>query len=402
MFIPTDYTEITGLSESGTADDQGTWNEDIDLSQFLSIPSNATGILLYVGVYLSNDRWAGVRVSGKQTPHYLRDQNNRTAHRLFVPLNQNNTLDLYTEGSVKFYVAGFTDNDVSYFDVDAGFPETTGNSGNNQMSAATLPAEVPPSASAVIVPDRTEFGDRETESGPVYQDEDLRGSDNIIPAHNGEVWYDGFAELSISAYVKSGGYVWDKQAIALTDDDTWRDAPVSNANAAGVNVYGFELEGNFDIRRKGDSWDDLTPTKGARLQSRISGVDSDGTFQYKVHTDAVDASTEIGIVGWMMGEQNPSQLTTPGIPETTLNNADGTPSTGTAITRTITRVSDSLQLFTGSQTSDATTGELPAIDLSETDAAVDDVVEDSVSIDGATAPGVKSTTVLRTVGDLGA
>ena len=93
---------------------------------------------------------------------------------------------------------------------------------------------------------------------------------------------------------------------------------------------------------------------------------------------------------------------TPGIPGTTLNNADGTASTGTAITRTITRVSDSLQLFTGSQTSDATTGELPAIDLSETDAAVDDVVEDSVSIDGATAPGVKSTTVLRTVGDLGA
>ena len=91
---------------------------------------------------------------------------------------------------------------------------------------------------------------------------------------------------------------------------------------------------------------------------------------------------------------------TPGIPATTLENADGTLSLGTAITRTITRVSDNEELFTGSQTSDSDTGELPEIDLSETAAEVDDVVDDRVTIDSPSTPGVVSTTVRRTVGDL--
>lgn len=93
--------------------------------------------------------------------------------------------------------------------------------------------------------------------------------------------------------------------------------------------------------------------------------------------------------------------TSPGIPATVLENADGTLSTDTAVTRTITLVSDGTELFTGSQTSDATTGELPEIDLSETAAGVDDVIDDEVILDSPDTPGVVSTTVRRTVSDLG-
>ena len=97
-----------------------------------------------------------------------------------------------------------------------------------------------------------------------------------------------------------------------------------------------------------------------------------------------------------------SDTTTPGIPATTLDNADGTLSTGTEVTRTITLVSDGTELFTGSQTSDATTGELPEIDLSETAGEVDEAVDDKVKLSNPSNPGIVSKTVRRNISDLGA
>ena len=132
-------------------------------------------------------------------------------------------------------------------------------------------------------------------------------------------------------------------------------------------------------------------------------------------TEAEADSTVFWVAGWdrqltqserelLLTEPDPfdSETATPGIPATVLENADGALSTDTSITRTITLVSDSTELFTGSQTSDSETGELPEIDLSETVAEVDDEVDDRVTLDAPSSPGVVSTTVRRTVGDLGA
>ena len=89
-----------------------------------------------------------------------------------------------------------------------------------------------------------------------------------------------------------------------------------------------------------------------------------------------------------------------GIPATVLENPDGTLDTGRAVTRTITRVSDSTQLFSGSQTSDGTTAELPEIDLSATSAATGEAVDDRIVQSTPSNPSAAAVTIRRNVGDI--
>ncbi|MCH8505055.1 MAG: hypothetical protein LAT50_12110 [Ectothiorhodospiraceae bacterium] len=90
---------------------------------------------------------------------------------------------------------------------------------------------------------------------------------------------------------------------------------------------------------------------------------------------------------------------TEGIPSTVLKNADGSLATGVEVTRTITAADDTV-LFTATQTTDAETGALTEIDLSETDAEIDDEVTDRVEPTSSTVPRLKAQEFVVQVSDL--
>src|SRR3990172_7235415 len=91
-------TTITGLSASGTTDDLGTWNEDIDLDSFVTVPGGATGVILNISNTNSSTRWLGVRRPGDTTDIFLQDIA-RDLRWQICPLGAGNTIDLYTENA---------------------------------------------------------------------------------------------------------------------------------------------------------------------------------------------------------------------------------------------------------------------------------------------------------------
>ena len=213
--------------------------------------------------------------------------------------------------------------------------------------------------------------------------------------------------------VGSGDAAWVNVARAM--QEYWFSTSQTTARKQGVgNVPGGTYTIEFTGSRAGvsageritriivgDSAQTFDPADNVSEVARFTGVepDTNGEIRWDILADADTDSSHSFVGAIRIIPEGPAA--SPGIPATTLENADGTLSTGTEVTRTITRVSDGTELFIGSQTTDSETGELPEIDLSETAAEVDDEVDDRVTLDTPASPGVVSTTVRRTVGDLG-
>lgn len=115
-----DNVQITGLSDSGTADNLGAWNTSVDLDTFVTIPAGATGVILRIDNTGGSPRWAGVRTPGKTNAEYLNDTSVQISIVIIAKLGPGNTIDLYQElgTSVKFYILGVTDSRWTFTDID--------------------------------------------------------------------------------------------------------------------------------------------------------------------------------------------------------------------------------------------------------------------------------------------
>jgi len=90
--------EITGLSNSGTTDETGTWNEDVDLTGApFNVPSDASAVFIYVetdGIA----GWYGLRDPANDTARsgFQTDAVATAAGSFIAPVNAG-TIDIYTE-----------------------------------------------------------------------------------------------------------------------------------------------------------------------------------------------------------------------------------------------------------------------------------------------------------------
>ena len=144
-------TRITGLAASGTTDDLGSWNEDVDLDSFVTVPSGATAVILTLVNDSSSSRFMGVRTPAKTTAVYHLDQTGDTQREFFVPLGAGNTIDIYCEevATSYFVILGFTSDAWTFFDIDATLPvmPTTGGT----LQTITAPAEIPSGVETILM-----------------------------------------------------------------------------------------------------------------------------------------------------------------------------------------------------------------------------------------------------------
>lgn len=144
-------TTITGLSVSGTADGSGTWNEDLDLDSFVTVPAGANGVLMHVRNGQGSAGWVGCRTAGKTTPVLLADMNTQAEAHVPIPLGPGNTIDLYQEfSSAVFTPIGFFIGPAwVWLDVDGPAIELPSSGG--VLATVTAPNDVPANATIMML-----------------------------------------------------------------------------------------------------------------------------------------------------------------------------------------------------------------------------------------------------------
>jgi hypothetical protein len=134
-------TQITGLT-------QATWNT-VTLSSFVTVPGDATGVILELLQTSSSSRTIGVRKTGDATAWH---QESLTRHGWteIVPLTSGQ-VDLYPELSANclFYVVGFTGPETVFFARDSR-PTVAHNSSGTTYVSRDVSASVSADATAVI------------------------------------------------------------------------------------------------------------------------------------------------------------------------------------------------------------------------------------------------------------
>ena len=269
----------------------------------------------------------------------------------------------------------------------------------SDSDAALLTAEIAGVSATILGQISRDTAGGRTVAAVYIKESDIPGGDVSV----GPFTWDGDAPLGISG-------------VLYTVEDVNQTTPFIDVNTIDfIGEDGAHPAGPLEVASGGSAMGIINVTSGVTITAPDGWTSDRSNFSgagvsYLASVETTDSETitptftfegfdnRSGVV--LFAATQSSSTETPGIPATVLENADGSLALDTAVTRTITLVSDGTELFTGSQTTDSETGELPEIDLSETDAEVDDVVDDKIVIDGATAPALKSQTFRITVADL--
>jgi hypothetical protein len=310
-FSAVNATEITGLTISGTADFTGTWNTNVDLDTYVTVPNGATSVVLKIDNTSSSTRRAQIRYPGATT-HYLQDAINRyqTRQNFVVPLASGNLIDLYLEATtVKFYVVGFFDSAVTAFHGDT-FPIISiPGSGTRTLTA---PTEVPSNATAMLVRGGALSWWRPTGetvynvsgAGPTWVK--LDGSKQF------EVNTTSSGTMTVLAYA-TGGFNWQGFPAATnapTKDDTYRTSGVTYSGKSGVilqpDAVGAITQA-YNFRRTGDSGYTYNPIESSTTQkSTLVALNASGQFDYIMDSTATAANID---VQWSLDEFSSASLT---------------------------------------------------------------------------------------------
>ena len=294
-----DHVAITGLSNSGTTDNAGTWNEDIDLDSFSVAPTGATGVVLRLVNTTFNSRWFGVRTPGKTAARMLMDAAaNNSVFTVICALGAGNTIDLYTEeASVqKVYIVGYTGPSWTFTDIDS--PDTLTSTGSSWTTRTCSSA--PTGATAALIGPSAIAGWRPT--GAAGMANAMSGDNYAMLAQlDGSKQFDlnSSSTVSIHAYVTTGmtWETWKGTTVSATCDSSWRDAGNTNAGKGAVlllqdsNVAAYL----FNSRMNGSSYN--TPA-GAGVESgrsTITGLDAGGAFEYNGETGG---TATIYVLAW--------------------------------------------------------------------------------------------------------
>jgi hypothetical protein len=291
-------TTITGLSASGTTDDIGTWNEDVDLDSFVTVPPGATGVILWPQNTSSSANWLGVRVPGTTTPLLLADCT-REIRSIICPLGAGNTIDIYTEtpASTPIQILGFTGAETVFFDADA-LPTIT-STGNVDLDR-DMSASIPGGAVAAIFND---FAGRWRPTGASGAYTNVINGTAIVPLDGSRVANFRTAQAnSILGYMTGGIEFIDADvpaAESATNDDTWRAYPASNAAASFVFVVADKASttNSAALRAAGDSG--LTFPINSIFECLICPTDGSGAIEYRGEADTIEWRT----MAWFVADE---------------------------------------------------------------------------------------------------
>lgn len=291
-------TRITGLSNSGTTDNLGTWNEDVDLDSFVTVPAGVTAVILMVANDASSPRWQGVRTPGKTASPYFVDAIIDSQRYSIVPLGAGNTIDLYAEAATTtfFVILGFMSADWTFFDIDATLPQLPSTTGTQTVSG---PSEVPAGATLLMLGFIYDWM-------PVGESVLLDASDtNALSPQL--IKLDGSKQVQLNAAAASNIYgytttgvtwtTWLSSAESITADGTAYTGTSSNAAAefAFISWSGWSTGQGFATRAQGDSVVPMvsvnSPGNGHFPQLNVSGQ-----YQYQAETGFTGT---VYVVAWL-------------------------------------------------------------------------------------------------------
>jgi hypothetical protein len=274
-------TRITGLASSGVTDGSGTWNEDVDLDSFVTVPSGATGVIMGITNEQGSPRWAGLRTAGKTTALWQADQSLDSYRQEIVPLGAGNTIDCYTEETAQchFYILGFVD--WTFFDIDGALPSVASTSGSN--STITAPTEVPSGANNMLMRAMTggwmPVGESTIMTASVGDAQilvKLDASKQVVfntTNANGVLGYAPNADISWTA--------WLVTSESITADGAAHTGTSSNTNAdfAHIQWDSYSTGEGFGTRRAGSSVPPL-PVVNTFGRAQWPQLNASGQYDY--------------------------------------------------------------------------------------------------------------------------
>lgn len=282
-------TQITGLSVSGTTDQNGTWNEDVDLDSFVTVPSGATGVILHVTNTTSSARWAGARTPGKTNAVLLVDYpaTNAQAQRI-VPLGAGNTIDLYLEGTtVQFRILGFTDSTWTFFDIDGTLPTIPHTSGVTTTATASASVD---GATAILAHNFTGAWSPIGESTTITATASGHTPNQLLMKTDAsrQIRMNTNADTNILGYTTSNGVTWTtwlSSAESITADGTWRDGSSTNSDAlfAHLQWTGFSSTQGFGTREDGAAAPANSPENNQGI-GQFAPLSDAGAYEYNAES----------------------------------------------------------------------------------------------------------------------
>lgn len=286
-----DQVEITGLSNSGTTDNLGTWNTGVSLSSYVTLPTGASGVLLLVNNGTNaGSRWLGVRATGKTNTMSFANYVAQIYAHVWCPLNGSGQIDLYCQdaSTAKFYILAVTDNSWVWNDVDALPTVTSGTSYTTRtlsVNSATTGVLLrgssvswawrPVGQSSTLL---TATGTELVKIDNNYQFQNISSSNS---------------SQEILAEIKGGITVnttWPPTEETPTADGTWRDSTLSIPAGKALAVLRktfSETSIYWKWRKNGGTFNPpISQLSGVSGIRHYAPVDSSGNFEYNVETSA--------------------------------------------------------------------------------------------------------------------
>lgn len=301
-------TEITGLVVSGTGDNAGTWNEDVDLDSFVTVPSGATAVLLHVRNASVSARWSGARTPGKTTPILLADMQSTSDAQVIVPLGTGSTVDLYVENlSVDFTILGFFMGDWTWFDVDAAAIELPSSSGS--MATVTAPADCPANAIIMMFHDGTSgsgFANTWRPTGETTVSGTMSGPGTLLKLDaSRQVDVNTSSAFRILGYCTSGVtfQTWYPSGETGAADGTFYDSTTTSPGSefAYVVTTGNTNTEGVVLRENGSSFPDSVQANNGwgnnqHARSWFVPLDVNGVYEWAVENGATGAPVTLAYI----------------------------------------------------------------------------------------------------------
>lgn len=311
--------QVTGLSNSGTTDATGTWNQDVDLTSY-GVPTNASAVLLYLR--LAGARWYGARNPADDTAksEFQGDGPADGVSTFIVPCS-NGTVDLYLEDATndKWYVAGYWE--AGAIEWLAAGSETTDQTTGSGTYTWDYTARRAGAKGIIIVntEDRTEdmsgFSIATATSPSAYSRQLDRNSNAasdvlqyVIPLDSGEAAYISTADAGTRTF-NIVGYVLQDISFLYDDNGGPAEAPTTTGNVWTAGGYDFGAQAGIGCLAQdngltqgywaaADTSDPIGGTASVRSTPgmHMFSVKSDGTFNYSMET-----GTPSHDILWFMG-----------------------------------------------------------------------------------------------------
>lgn len=290
-----DHTRITGLSNSGVTDASGTWNEDVNIGSFVSVPAGATGVVLVIEHNGGSNRYIGLRTPGKTQTQFLADVGAQTGIMQVCPLGPNNTIDIYVRDAAVTYIwiVGVTDSRWQFVDADNPVLVT----GMTSAFTTKTISSAPDGTVGVLLSSTTgnTIGWRATG----LSNSVAGGIGRCVAKLNGSKQVDlresASSDISVRAYI-SGGVNFDANYPPATDtctaDGTWRTSTIVHAGKSMANIKRSAISEdtiNTSTRRNGSSYAPLSSTNSTFYEWMWVPLSSPaGEFQYRMESGATD------------------------------------------------------------------------------------------------------------------